>query len=29
MTGADVLLAEIARYNADPYANHWFEKPLT
>ena len=21
--------AEIARYNADPYANHWFEKPLT
>jgi DNA-binding MarR family transcriptional regulator/GNAT superfamily N-acetyltransferase len=21
--------AEIARYNDDPYANHWFEKPLT
>jgi DNA-binding MarR family transcriptional regulator len=20
---------EIARYNDDPYANHWFEKPLT
>jgi hypothetical protein len=20
--------AEIDRYNDDPYANHWFEKPL-